>query len=263
MATPPRASLGSTAGSPGSRPLLVHGKSGIIQTEEMLAEHIADILPGWSGVDRSTIVVQNVSAEGGGSVYKVSADGAMPPKVALHVWDEESDDILKERTTAAALVFASAGLGPKRLAHGGDWFVEPWEGSGEPEWTDEKLVEVAELVAKVHRISPEWYEGADVHRAGMSWLLVQGSSRKPGSGDGDVLNRLRLGRSRPCQGGAAPVAAGAGAFEAPLRARPRPPGEPPASSSAAAAPGLPSWVTVGRDAGSTDLRLRRCASTGA
>lgn len=152
-----------SAASPGTArsarsPLLVHGKSGIIQTEDMLAEHIADILPGWSDIDRSTIKVENVSAEGGGSVYKVSAEGARPPKVALHVWDPESDDILKERTTAAANVFASAGLGPKRLAHGGDWFVEPWEGSGEPEWSDEKLVEVAELVAKVHRISPEWYE---------------------------------------------------------------------------------------------------------
>eukprot|EP00434_Breviolum_minutum_P030341 symbB.v1.2.026840.t1/scaffold2588.1/size75582/3 len=55
----------------------------------------------------------------------------------------------------------------------------------------------------------------------MAWLNVQAASRKPGSGDGDVLNRLHLGRSvQSVQGDKAPEAGKAvNAFAPPVKPR--------------------------------------------
>ncbi|CAL1154311.1 unnamed protein product [Cladocopium goreaui] len=55
----------------------------------------------------------------------------------------------------------------------------------------------------------------------MAWLNVQAASRKPGSGDGDVLNRLHLGRGlQSLQGDKAPETAGkVDAFAPPVKPR--------------------------------------------
>eukprot|EP00435_Cladocopium_sp_Y103_P050705 s2689_g15.t1 len=55
----------------------------------------------------------------------------------------------------------------------------------------------------------------------MAWLNVQAASRKPGSGDGDVLNRLHLGRGLQSLGDKAPEAAGKAvdAFAPPVKPR--------------------------------------------
>eukprot|EP00929_Paragymnodinium_shiwhaense_P030669 TRINITY_DN17340_c0_g1_i1.p1 TRINITY_DN17340_c0_g1~~TRINITY_DN17340_c0_g1_i1.p1 ORF type:complete len:215 (-),score=66.01 TRINITY_DN17340_c0_g1_i1:58-702(-) len=54
----------------------------------------------------------------------------------------------------------------------------------------------------------------------MAWVAIQGSSRKPGEGVGDVLNRLKLGRAsaraeleKQQQQASAPIAAGASLFK--------------------------------------------------
>ena len=80
--------------------------------------------------------------------FKVSAPGAEPPVVALHSrcvrlegeGEEEEDgndnkddgavdEVGERRMEAAAAVFSQHGVGPKRLAQGGDWFIDAWVGS--------------------------------------------------------------------------------------------------------------------------------------
>ncbi|CAJ1452915.1 unnamed protein product [Effrenium voratum] len=90
----------------------------------------------------------------------------------------------------------------------------------------------------------------------MAWLNVQASSRKPGAGDGDVLNRLHLGRARSETSQALPVGKGAAAAFAPV-VKPRGGGISALAAAAAAAAakaaegppaprsgkhGLPVWI---------------------
>eukprot|EP00658_Telonema_sp_P-2_P040875 TRINITY_DN29230_c0_g1_i1.p1 TRINITY_DN29230_c0_g1~~TRINITY_DN29230_c0_g1_i1.p1 ORF type:complete len:294 (-),score=45.31 TRINITY_DN29230_c0_g1_i1:436-1317(-) len=65
------------------------------------------------------------------------------------------------RDSEAAMVFATAGFGPTRLAQGEDWFIEPWEGNGAPEIGPhvDKFRELGRFVADYHLKLPiEWYE---------------------------------------------------------------------------------------------------------
>ena len=77
----------------------------------------------------------------------MSAPGADPPVVALHsrcvrseVEDGENEDddndehgavdeVGERRMEAAALIFSEHGVSPRRLAQGGDWFIDEWVGS--------------------------------------------------------------------------------------------------------------------------------------
>ena len=76
----------------------------------------------------------------------MSAPGAEPPVVALHSRcvrlegdgeerendnddDGAVDEVGERRMEAAAAIFSEHGVGPKRLAQGGDWFIDAWVGS--------------------------------------------------------------------------------------------------------------------------------------
>lgn len=125
---------------------------------------VADALKnkGWGKVDRSSITVKDNSGYGGSKTFKVSATGVdvTPATVALHSRVEASTDdpITESRIEAAALLFSKHGMGVKRLAHGVDWYLEPWEGYGEPVLiTKEDMVVFAGEVAKIHQMPTNWY----------------------------------------------------------------------------------------------------------
>lgn len=152
------------------QPLLVRGCS-IVANDDLQAQKmiVARALPGWNGVDGSAITVEDVSGAGGSKTFKVSAEGCDPPVVALHSRVQSGSDSLdiasENRAAAASLAFSKAGVGPRRLAQGGDWYIEVW-GREQP-WnggkvSDEYLKQFAQLLARVHQDVPtEWY---DEHR---------------------------------------------------------------------------------------------------
>ena len=43
--------------------------------------------------------------------------------------DGAVDEVGEQRMEAAAAVFSKHGVGPNRLAQGGDWFIDAWVGS--------------------------------------------------------------------------------------------------------------------------------------
>eukprot|EP00928_Gymnodinium_smaydae_P056790 TRINITY_DN40117_c0_g1_i1.p1 TRINITY_DN40117_c0_g1~~TRINITY_DN40117_c0_g1_i1.p1 ORF type:complete len:397 (+),score=44.25 TRINITY_DN40117_c0_g1_i1:164-1354(+) len=111
---------------------------------------------GWDSVDPASIVVEDKSSGSGNKTYKVRAAGV--DEVSLHSrdsWYSQSET----RTEAAVKLFGEHGVSPKRLAQGVDWFIEPWEGYGEPTWTkiDDMKVMGREL-AKVHMMPIEWFD---------------------------------------------------------------------------------------------------------
>jgi hypothetical protein len=60
---------------------------------------------------------------------------------------------------AAATLLSEHGVAPRRLAYGGDWFIEAWEGSGKPDINvSEKAKEVGDLLAKIHKIPTKWFD---------------------------------------------------------------------------------------------------------
>jgi hypothetical protein len=125
-----------------------------------LAALVADALPDWTNRERWKIQVEDKNGEGQLFTYKVSLEGADPPAVALHCWNEDAtlDAILKPRTGAAAAIFAEAGLAPRRLVQGDDWFAETWEGLGHPVFdTVERLAALGALVARIHAIPTDWF----------------------------------------------------------------------------------------------------------
>lgn len=135
------------------------------EEELRLAALVLAALPGWCNVDLTAVVVEEKSGEGANMTYKVSAPllepPVVPPAVALHMRGEETveDTLCEPRTAAAARVFAKAGLGPARLAeHEDQWFIEPWEGVGEPDLTAERVGELAALVARIHRLPASWFD---------------------------------------------------------------------------------------------------------
>ncbi len=96
---------------------------------------------GWEDVRADAITVEDKSGGGGSQTFKISADGAEPPSVALHARNlEVHGELTEARTEAAATVLAAAGVAPARLAQGKDWFIEPWGGDqfawGSPELAD-------------------------------------------------------------------------------------------------------------------------------
>eukprot|EP00927_Polykrikos_kofoidii_P034096 TRINITY_DN28924_c0_g1_i3.p1 TRINITY_DN28924_c0_g1~~TRINITY_DN28924_c0_g1_i3.p1 ORF type:complete len:705 (+),score=84.82 TRINITY_DN28924_c0_g1_i3:58-2115(+) len=125
-----------------------------------LVKLVVEALPGWRTTSAGNVLVEDKSGEGGGRTYRVSATGANPPQVALHVRSEQAaaDAISETRMACAARLFAKAGLSPSRLAESHDWFIERWEGLGEPNITAERSRELGELVARIHAIPIDWFD---------------------------------------------------------------------------------------------------------
>mmetsp|Transcript_12020 Transcript_12020/g.35140 ORF Transcript_12020/g.35140 Transcript_12020/m.35140 type:complete len:203 (+) Transcript_12020:2-610(+) len=90
----------------------------------------------------------------------------------------------------------------------------------------------------------------------MAWLQVQAASRRPGGGDADVLNRLRLGRAKAATAtqnpGVLPGEAGTAAPSGTQRTRHASAGDgsqrsakTSSKTAGATSKDLPSWVSVG------------------
>mmetsp|Transcript_115109 Transcript_115109/g.229248 ORF Transcript_115109/g.229248 Transcript_115109/m.229248 type:complete len:384 (-) Transcript_115109:75-1226(-) len=131
--------------------------------EDSIASFIVQALArhGWDGVDISCIKVDNCSGNSGCGTYKVSCDEYQAP-VVLHVHSKRTatDPELEERLRQIGAFFAMHGLGPRRLASGADWCIEPWAGSGKPKFDDiEKWKELGCLIARIHSIPTTWFEG--------------------------------------------------------------------------------------------------------
>ena len=113
---------------------------------------------GWSQIEINDISVKDTSGHGGASLYRVSAPGATPEAVALKALSKD-DARVEGRIEAATMLFSDHGIGPKRLAQGDDWTIEPWEGLGEPELDSvEKFEMYGRLYAQIHQLPTEWYD---------------------------------------------------------------------------------------------------------
>ena len=96
---------------------------------EAIARLVRDALgEGWAHIKISDVNVKDTSGHGGSTCYKVSAPGAIPEAVAMHARSSSAaeDTISEGRTAAAGVLFSEHGIGPKRLATGCDWNIEPW-----------------------------------------------------------------------------------------------------------------------------------------
>ena len=148
-------------------PRMVRGKTGLVKkrdhADEAIAELVAGVLPNWAGIDTEEIQVRDVSGHGGSKTYKVTApEGTEPPCVALHSRSESvtSEEISEPRLMAAAIALHQAGLAPRRLAQGGDWYIVEWAGKalGQPfggcDATEEEL---GTMLARIHKVPTDWY----------------------------------------------------------------------------------------------------------
>ena len=79
---------------------------------------------GWAHIQINDISVKDTSGGGGASLYRVSAPGATPEAVALKALAQD-DSHVEGRIEAATKLFCDHGVGPKRLAQGDDWKIEP------------------------------------------------------------------------------------------------------------------------------------------
>lgn len=133
---------------------------------------MANVLPGWKGIAIDGVVVSDLSAAGGGRIFRVAAEGATPPTVVLrapgkgarHYRDSEGAYLQDARTQAAANLLSTRGLAPRQLAVGGRWNIEAWGGESvarDFNHFDESLApmeELAELMARFHSVPTDWFE---------------------------------------------------------------------------------------------------------
>ena len=170
--------------APPPPPRLLHGLSGMLKerdhADDAIASLVADALPSWRELDARAIEVVDVSkgtigqlmdmAAPRSKTYMVSApDGVVPRVVALHSRSEAStaEAHSEPRLRAASAALAAAGLAPRRLAEGGDWFIVEWGGRtlGHPFGADmsDELgrslpAELGRLLARVHAVPTAWYD---------------------------------------------------------------------------------------------------------
>ena len=74
--------------------------------------------------------VRDVSGHGGSKTFIAHAqvDGISAAAVVLHVRPDDCSSFMMRRTEAAQAALSAAGLGPRRLAGGADWWVETYVG---------------------------------------------------------------------------------------------------------------------------------------
>ena len=148
-----------------------------------LAEFVSHALaaePGWCSAEAGLFEVEDVSGCGGSKTYKVAATHVYSPQlrpssVALHcrlkpIMDRSS--YFPRRMAAATRVFSASGLGPRRLVEGDGWHIDEWatgvtgnirghsfrDSRGRP-GTVEEWAKIGELLAHVHQLPCDWFEG--------------------------------------------------------------------------------------------------------
>ena len=129
--------------------LLRHGFTATdVGSPAALAAMVVDVLrdaplaaacPGWGMLDPATQVkVRDVSACGGSKTFKVIAtvaDAGTPPVAVtprvliLHSRPDDHDPTAMRLMAAASAAFAAAGLAPRRIVSGSDWWLERFETS--------------------------------------------------------------------------------------------------------------------------------------
>ena len=167
------------------------------KTTMALAEIVKSAMgEGWSQIEINDISVKDTSGHGGARLYRVSAPGATPEAVALKAKSHDNSRI-EGRVETATMIFSDLGVGPKRLAQGDDWTIEPWEGLGEPALDSvEKFEMYGRLFAQIHKLLPiewydEWREDVCTRQPWMkgmplgSWVWIQASQ-----GEGGYHNAL-------------------------------------------------------------------------
>jgi len=111
------------------------------------------------------VELKDVSGVGGSKTFKVKAEKAaesLPITVVLHRADEKDnmEHFFMRRMAAASQVLSDAGIGPRRLEMGGDWYLEEWDarckGSPMPR-TLEDWANIGRLTARLHRVPTEWF----------------------------------------------------------------------------------------------------------
>jgi len=126
---------------------------------EALANLVKVALGGaWADTPIAKIEVKNTSGMGGSATYRVSAPHQT---VALHSRSETSvaDLLFEQRMKAASKLFAAHNLGPARLAEGVDWYIEPWQGQGEPKFDSVgKFEQLGRLMGQVHMMPTDWFD---------------------------------------------------------------------------------------------------------
>jgi hypothetical protein len=181
-----RAAMAETACAADNAPKLVRSLSNTATGDRVaLARLVKGALadtddgPRWAAVDDAHIIFDECSGMGGAKTFKVSVPDQSTPALVLHSrvdedWGEHAQyaPFFERRQADAQRAFAREGLGPRRLAQGADWFVEPLEGVGQPSADSvEDWCRIGQLLAAVHtRVDPAWFEP---HRAEILALLPQ------------------------------------------------------------------------------------------
>lgn len=131
-------------------------------SDTKIADFVAGVLADvWIKVDVTSVVVTTYNGgQAFGKTYKVLAPGMQPESVAFHLMNNirAKDELYRMRMDGIIPLLYSENLCPRRLCHGHDWFVEIWEGYGSPASTPENLVEMAQLMANIHKIPPNWFD---------------------------------------------------------------------------------------------------------
>jgi len=122
-----------------------------------VARLVSAALPGWHEADLDTVTVDDLGGLGSGLVYKVAAERADPPVVAIHSCRESPER--DARVEDAWHLFSRAGMTFRRLAQGDDWYItltgsESLSKHGQF-WNPR---EVARLLARIHALPTDWYE---------------------------------------------------------------------------------------------------------
>lgn len=126
---------------------------------------VSDVLPGWKAVEHGRVEIRKTSGHGGSQTYKLSAADVEPQYLALHSRSPEaqSNALSEERMGVAWAVFAQNGLAPRRLAQGGNWYIEEWGGKTLSKTDLATLPEdLGRFLAKIHQVPKDWF---DVFRA--------------------------------------------------------------------------------------------------
>jgi len=159
------------------QPVILRGKTGRVNPDDysQLAELVVEALHGWDnadGIERT----RDVSGHPAAKTFKVTGPNCFPSVVSLHMRDAGAagNELEEERTKIASNLFAAHGFAPRRVAEGGDWFIEAPYGEpldaldktdclASPDALDlpedsASLEELGQFLARIHTEVPTpWY----------------------------------------------------------------------------------------------------------
>jgi len=131
---------------------------------------VKTVLPDWADFEMEKIEVKDVSGYGGSRTYLVhypnnndqeSHLNENLKRVIIHIRNlKKEDPFTEERMADAQKALYNAGLAVPRIISAADnsWYIEPYYEQIERE--DKELLnkEMAQLLAKIHKVSADWFE---------------------------------------------------------------------------------------------------------